>query len=418
MAHDETNRTDRRTFLQAGAFATAAATSLTSGLQAADGADKKQAAAMPTRPLGRTGVSISMLDQGMVRGGNTDILLRLSYAAGVRVFDTAKSYGSEPNFKKWFEQMPEVRKSIFLVTKEELKTASAMIRSVDERLEALGTDYIDMFFLHGIGDGPPGTVDEAVNLVKSREFKEAADAIRKSGKAKFIGFSTHHKDRARIIQAAAEAGSIDALMLMYNPWIAKDDDLNRALDLCYKKGIGLISMKQTAGKFFGDRTTPRGKVLEDIAKNVPVLAERKLSPYQGLLHAIWTDERITSVCTSMRNRDEIRENIDAARRYEPLKVTEVEQLRDAVIAHNPMLCADCDGRCSVAAGTTAELGTLTRYLTYHEHLGDRAEARRQYAELPAEARDWSKADLEAARAACPNKLDFARLLPRVDEYLA
>ena len=41
---------------------------------------------------------------------------------------------------------------------------------------------------------------------------------------------------------------------------------------------------------------------------------------------------------------------------------------------------------------------------------DRAEARRQYAALSDEARDWSDADLEAAREACPNHLNFAELL--------
>ena len=50
-------------------------------------------------------------------------------------------------------------------------------------------------------------------------------------------------------------------------------------------------------------------------------------------------------------------------------------------AYGPTLCADCDGRCSVAAGTRAELGNLTRFLTYHEHHGIRTEARRQYAAL-------------------------------------
>ena len=29
----------------------------------------------------------------------------------------------------------------------------------------------------------------------------------------------------------------------------------------------------------------------------------------------------------------------------------IRQLRDAFRAHGPMLCADCDGRCSIAAGT-------------------------------------------------------------------
>jgi len=149
-----------------------------------------------------------------------------------------------------------------------------------------------------------------------------------------------------------------------------------------------------------------------------MLAEKKLSPFQGLLHAIWTDERISSVCTSMRNTDQIRENADAARRFEPLKAAELSQLRDASLAHGPTLCADCEGRCMAAAGTAAELGNLTRFLTYHEHHGDRAEARRQYANLSPEARDWSGADLDAARAACPSRLDFARLLPEVDRHLA
>ena len=68
-------------------------------------------------------------------------------------------------------------------------------------------------------------------------------------------------------------------------------------------------------------------------------------------------------------------------RYAPLKTADIHQLRDALQAHGPTMCADCDGRCSLAAGTTAELGNLTRFLTYHEHHGDRAEARRQYAAM-------------------------------------
>ena len=110
----------------------------------------------------------------------------------------------------------------------------------------------------------------------------------------------------------------------------------------------------------------------------------------------------------MRNTDQLRENADAARRFEPLKTAEIEQLRDACLAAGPTLCADCDGRCSGAAGTKAALGDLTRFLTYHEHHGYRAEARRQYAATRPEARDWSGADLEAARASLPQQ---ARLRP-------
>jgi predicted aldo/keto reductase-like oxidoreductase len=209
------------------------------------------------------------------------------------------------------------------------------------------------------------------------------------------------------LHAAARGGFVDAIMLQNNPWSAKEDDMNRALDACHKAGIGLISMKQVAGNVN----------LDFIARELPELKEKGLKPYQGLLHAIWTDERFSSCCVSMRNTDQVRDNAEAARKFKPLTTGEMGRLRDVCIAAGKILCNGCDGRCSQAAGTAAELGNLTRYLTYHEHHGDRREARRLYSEMSIAARDWSRADLEAARQACPSKLDFARLLPRADELL-
>ena len=414
MSHDQTSGTDRRTFLQTGALATAAALGATSHVEAQEAVAK--APVLPKRKLGKTGLEITMLEMGtgaLRERGVLERLLKLSYASGVRTFDTAKMYGTEPGFKKWFEQSPEVRKEIVLVTKDSPKAPKEMVAMLDKRLEALGVDHVDLFFIHGLGDDH--SLDDAMNFVKGPEFKETAEAIRKSGKAKFLGFSTHHKNRAQIIQAAADGGIIDAIMLQYTPWLDKDAPLNKALDACYAKGIGLISMKQIAGQF------PSGEkldVLKEVIRRVPMLADKNLTPYQGLLHAIWTDERISGSCVSIKTTDQLREDADAARRYAPLKTAEIEQLRDAALAFGPTMCADCDGRCSVAAGTKAELGDLTRFLTYHEHHGIRTEARRHYAALSAEARDWSGADLEAARAACPNKLDFAKLLPEVDRHLA
>jgi predicted aldo/keto reductase-like oxidoreductase len=193
--------------------------------------------------------------------------------------------------------------------------------------------------------------------------------------------------------------------------------LNKAIDAAWNAGIGLISMKEVAGRGpFGDQ--PKVDILQEVARRIPAVREKQLSPYQGLLHAIWSDERISTVCISMRNLEQIRENALAARNFEPLKEAHIRAQRDAVIASGQTLCADCDGRCSLAAGTGAELGNLTRFLTYHQHLGDRAKARREYAALSEEARDWRGADLEAARQACPNRLDFARLMPEVDRHLA
>jgi predicted aldo/keto reductase-like oxidoreductase len=202
-------------------------------------------------------------------------------------------------------------------------------------------------------------------------------------------------------------GWADVIMLQNNPWTAQEDSMNRALDAAYKKGIGLVSMKQIAGN----------TSLDQVAMELPDLTEKGLSPYQALLHAIWSDERFASVCVSMRNTDQIRENAAAARMFQPMTKSQIDRLHDACVAAGPTLCAGCDGRCARAGGTTAELGNLTRFLTYHDHHGNRAIARQLYSQLDGAARDWQGADLRAAREACPNHLDFARLLPRAEQLL-
>ncbi len=316
--------------------------------------------------------------------------------------------------------MPEVRKNIFLVTKDSPREPRQLIEMLDERLKALGTDYIDLIFIHALGDH---SVEHGLEWPKSAEMGKVVEKIKNSGKAKFVGFSTHHARRPDIMQAAAEGNFFDAIMLQFTPWLDTDAPLNKAIDACHAKGIGLVSMKQVAGRGGAyNGKTGAGDVLAETEKKIPALADKGLSLYQGLLQAIWSDERIASACVSMRNTDQIRENAEAARKFAengPLKTSEIHQIRDAVIAMgNSTLCPDCDGRCSVAGGTRARLGDLTRYLTYHEHHGDRSAARQQYADLTASERDWKGADLAAAREACPGKLDFARLLPEVDRHLA
>jgi predicted aldo/keto reductase-like oxidoreductase len=402
MSENGSNPLHRRQFLQSTAAATAAATTLGTGAEAAPIAGTKvgspKTVELPRRVLGKTGALVTILNEGTVKShGALDRLLRYSFGRGVRYFDTAKSYGTESAFKKWFEATPEIRKQIFLATKDSVKSPGDMVKKIDQRLAALGTDYIDLLFFHGLGS-------HQVDWPKSKDMKHAVEAIKKTDKVRFVGFSTHDAKRPEQLMAAAEGGFIDVIMLQFSPWLDKDAPLNKALDACHKANIGLVSMKQMAGH-------------TQALDKLPVLKERGLNSYQGLLTAIWSDERIAATCVTMMNTDHVTQNTEAARQFEPLKQAEIHQLRDALLAAGPMMCADCDGRCGRAAGTKARLGDLTRFLTYHEHHGSRRQAREGYAELSPEERNWQAADLEAAREACPSKLDFASLLPEVDRLL-
>ena len=448
MSEHDRPQVDRRGFLQAGATV-AAASALPLGATASGLAQDpvKATKVLPTRKLGKTGVDVTILNVGTGAwkslGNAAPMLLRSAYANGIRYIDTAHAYGTEPDIAKFFKALPEAKKDTFVVTKDTPKTPKQMIEQLDHNLERLQLDSVDLFFFHGLGD--QHTTDQCLEFLKGKEFRETADAMKKSGKVKFVGFSCHHPDLALMLETAAKANVVDAIMVKYSAFAPKDHPFNKALDACHAKNIGLISMKQLLGstEFLGSMAdmmkgldpkateeqqfkamlakmqSTEGARLAAISEKMPAsLKEKGLKPYEMLLHAIWTDERISSACVSLKNVDQINEGAHAARTYEPLKAAELDAIRELHLASNPTHCALCDGSCARAAGTDAALGDLARFLAYHQHGGERTEARRKYAELTDSARDWKGADLAAAQAACPNHLNFAELLPKVDEYLA
>ena len=243
----------RREFLQASAGAIATATALTLAPESQAAPQSAKSPMLPRRMLGKTGVDVTILNLGTWRSPGLNRLIRFAYASGVRYFDTADCYGSEPAIAQWLQQTPEVRKEIFLVTKDHPNTPRQLIAKLDERLAALEVDHVDLFFIHGIGKNYG---DASLEWPKSKELKETIEAIKKSGKARFVGFSCHDARKAEYLQAAAEGGFVDAIMLQFTPWLDKDSPLNRALDACHKRGIGLISMKQVAGQ--SDRILQEG----------------------------------------------------------------------------------------------------------------------------------------------------------------
>jgi len=275
MSENCSNPMHRREFIQAGGAATAAAATLAQGTAAAQVAGEKAGAAnkkpeLPRRVLGKTGAEVTIVNAGTWRAPDSlDRLLRHSFLRGVRYFDTAAGYHTEDRFKAWFAAQPEVRKQIFLATKDHVREPGQMVNQVDKRLAALGTDYIDLLFFHGLGSNQ-------VDWPKSKEMKAAVEAIKKTGKVRFVGFSTHDRLKAQQIQAAAEAGFIDVIMLAFDPFLPKNHPVNLALDAAHEKNIGLVSMKQMAGH-------------TKVKNNVPALLERGLNSHQGLLTAIWSD---------------------------------------------------------------------------------------------------------------------------------
>ena len=106
---------------------------------------------VPTRPFGRTGVPVSMLGLGGIFDiVSNQLVLKQALDWGVTYWDTAASYNggrSEGGIGMFLEKNPQARKDIFLVTKYD---GGEMTDALNQSLEKLKTDYVDMYFLHGV----------------------------------------------------------------------------------------------------------------------------------------------------------------------------------------------------------------------------------------------------------------------------
>ena len=169
---------------------------------------------------------------------NNQLLLKQAMKWGVTFWDTAESYGnglSEEGFGRFFARNPEARKEIFLVTKLTPQEGNLTER-LDKGLARLKTNYVDLFYIHSIKG-----IDEMTPA-----FKNWGAEMKKAGKIKYFGFSTH-TNMADCLLGAAKLDWIDAIMFTYNFRVMNDPKMVEAVNSCHKAGIGLVAMKTQGG---------------------------------------------------------------------------------------------------------------------------------------------------------------------------
>ena len=412
MGHETVSR---REFLKAGAVAATVATAAGPLPAKGEGEEKKELAPLPRRKLGRSGIEVTILNQGTAFNIG-ERHLNILHDEGVRMFDLADCYEggkSERAVGEWLNSTGR-RKEYVLVTKDHPLSPDQMEAMVDRRLKNLKQDTIDVFFVHGLGDDEYAkgkqTIDETVTWPKDPEWAKAADKLKKSGKVKLVGFSSHCNPierRTALLNNAAEGGWVDAILVAVNPSLTRENaEFNKSIDACFKAGVGLITMKETRGGQPG---------IKDV---FPEFESRGLTKVGAVLTAMWTDERFCAICSHMDNIEKLKENAATARTFKPMTTAELDAVHRMLAEHPKGYCLGCDGSCHRAAGTQTAFNDIARYLCYYEENGHREWARSLFAALPPEARDWSKADLAAASKACVSKLDYVDIMRRAAEKLA
>jgi aryl-alcohol dehydrogenase-like predicted oxidoreductase len=172
--------------------------------------------------LGKTGITVSALGVGtggpsrvgLRTGGddeNAKQLLRLAVDHGVNFIDTAGGYGTEELTGQAIKGLP--RRELVLSTKisdYENLTGQTLEKSVDDRLAALGTDYIDVLHFHAV-------TAESYEWVRS-ELAPALLRCKEHGKIRATGITErfNYDPDHRMLTRALEDDIWDVMMIGYN----------------------------------------------------------------------------------------------------------------------------------------------------------------------------------------------------------
>ena len=204
---------------------------------------------MQTVRLGRTDLQVSVAGLGcgghsrlgMARGADVHQaagIVRRALDLGVTFIDTARAYGTEEAVR---EGIAGRRDQVVLSTKASplgrdggLIAAEELTRSLEGSLRRLGTDFVDVFHLHGV---QPEHLDHCIRvLVPELKRQQAA------GKLRFLGITEHFAadtGHAMLTRALAD-DSFDVVMVGFN--LVNPCARDRIFPLTLARDVGTLIM--------------------------------------------------------------------------------------------------------------------------------------------------------------------------------
>ena len=274
---------------------------------------ERNAAGLPVRPLGRTGLSVSIIGFG---GGHfvrphldeqaSVELVHAAIDAGVTFMDTAWEYHDGESERRLGVALRDRRDQVTLMTKVCARDRATAEAQLHDSLRRLQTDVIDVWQFHEVNyDNDPDWI------VRTDGALEAALAARQAGKVRFVGF-TGHKSPHIMRKMLAQEFDWDTCQLPINVMDAHYRSFQRdVLPDLTARGIGVIGMKSLGGS--GQLITGAGLTAEQCRRYSLTLP-------------------ISTLVCGIESLENLRQDVEIARNFTPMTDAELQALQDIVFA--------------------------------------------------------------------------------------
>jgi aryl-alcohol dehydrogenase-like predicted oxidoreductase len=298
--------------------------------------------------LGSTGLEVSALSLGAggpsklgLNAGKTEEdarrVVEAALERGINHVDTAEAYGTEEAVGNALDGRP--REDVVISTKfslygddDGLRPPSDLEASVDASLDRLNTDYVDVYYLHGV---TPDDYDYAAETLRPR-MEQLVDA----GKIEFAGIteSVSEDPGHEMLRRAVDDDLWDVVMVGFN--LLNHSARRRVLEPAAEAGIGTVGMVPVR-RALADPDRLEETIAELIeAGTLDPAAVDPRDPFGFLLHDDGASDivdaayrfcryepTIDTVLTGTSNPDHLAANVESVAKG-PLPEADLESLED------------------------------------------------------------------------------------------
>ncbi|MEC9003806.1 MAG: aldo/keto reductase [Planctomycetota bacterium] len=275
---------------------------------------KTNAAGVPLRALGKTGLDVSIIGLGgghLSRKHLTEAdsirLVQLAVDEGITFMDNAWDYWDGESERRMGKALQGRRDDVVLMTKVCGRDRETAEQHLHDSLERLQTDVIDVWQFHEINyDNDPEWVFRAEGAI------EAAVAAQKAGKVRFVGFTGHKSPHI-----------LKEMLDMDFPWDTCQIPTNvvdyhfrsftrEVLPLAVQRQMGIIGMKSLGGD-------------AQIIKGAGLTAEE--------CRAYALSLPISTLVCGIESEENIRQDAAIAREFVQASAEQLDELRERVREH-------------------------------------------------------------------------------------
>lgn len=271
------------------------------------------------------------------RWGQTDAkeatrLVDISLERGINFFDTANVYSQGASEEILGAAIKGRRDKVIISTKAGFSMGESpndkgasrfhLIKALEDSLKRLGTDYTDVYFMHGFDDETP--VEETLRSL---------DDLVTSGKVRYIGASNFTAWQLMKSLAIAERNNLEKYVIYqgYYSLIGRDYE-QELMPLLKDQELGLmvwspLGWGRLTGKIRRDSPLPEGRVKSGGLVGAPPVADEHLynvieildqvaaetgkSVSQIAINWLLHNNTVSNIVIGARNEKQLLENLDA-----------------------------------------------------------------------------------------------------------